>query len=135
MSGFTSKYASRPDCYGEEDVYDPDDEECRQCPHKSPCSLVITRREAQARREITSRNSQRDRDRRKERKEKVGALIRSVEDFPVGEPEEGDTFSTALVYNASLNALQGMVDTASHAVGQIPRKPYNMFTSLRKKKR
>jgi len=54
-SNFSSKYAKtssvdRPDCYGDEEYYDPDDPECRRCNSRSACTLVIQRRRSQARR-------------------------------------------------------------------------------------
>ena len=137
-SNFSSKYGQsssteRPDCYGDEDYYDPDDPECRRCHCRSSCSLVIQRRKSQAR--TSTRGRTRTRERKREKGEET-AIIRSIDEYPEGSVSETDTFGSVVVHNATLNAVQATLDTVSHGWRQIPRKSYgNLFHAERARKR
>ena len=141
-SGFSSKYGDRrssdnnPDCYGDEDYYDRDDPECRRCPKYSMCGVIINRRKSRAARASTSRSltSRNDRRPRGKKDEPTNDIAQRMGNYIEQDVGESDTFTSVLIYNASLNGVQGMLDTASHAWGQIPRKSYaNVFNSIRKK--
>jgi len=137
-SNFSSKYGQsssteRPDCYGDEDYYDPDDPECRRCHCRSSCSLVIQRRKSQAR--TSTRGRTRTRERRREKEEET-AIIRSMDEYPERLVSETDTFGSVVIHNATLNAVQATLDTVSHGWRQIPRKSYsNLFHAERARKR
>ena len=143
-SNFSSKYGQsssveRPDCYGDEDYYDPDDPECRRCHSRSSCSLVIQRRKSQARtsQRTRSRSNSLSRTPSRERTSSTEVeLVRALDSYPEGETLENDTFSSVVIHNATLNAVQATLDTASHAWSQIPRKGYqNLFHSERRRKK
>jgi hypothetical protein len=131
-SDFSSKYGrtprstGKPDCFGDPEYHDPKDPYCRDCPSEAACNLIIRRK-----------HSNRTRARVARRGDVSRPTARQDIDKHVEEPaEEGDTFSTTLIHNASLNAIQGALDTASHAWTQIPRKGYrNIFHSARNRKK
>lgn len=141
-SNFSSKYGQsslteRPDCYGDEDYYDPDDPECRRCHCRASCSLVIQRRQSQARTSTRGRTKTANlRESRKEEKQEETALIKRIDEYPEEEILETDTFGSVVIHNATLNAVQATLDTVSHGWSQIPRKSYkNLFHSERARKK
>lgn len=150
-SGFSSKYGgtprssstNKPDCFGDEDYYDPDDQHCRQCTCKFACELKIRRLKQGARvqesrdwRKGTSSKDPRVKSKKRKREELVALGRQDLDEYQEEEAEETDTFASALIHNASLNAIQASLDTASHAWAQIPRKGYqNVFHSARNKRK
>ena len=139
-SGFSSKYGggsssssstNRPDCFGDEEYFDIDDQHCRQCPSKMACQLKITRRAQSKRGSYSPAKSKKEK-----KKDEVVRGRQDMSRYTEVEPEEGDTFASALIHNASLNAIQASLDTISHGWSEIPRKSYhNIFHSARKKSR
>lgn len=140
-SNFSSKYGQsssteRPDCYGDEDYYDPDDPECRRCHCRSSCSLVIQRRKSQARTSTRTRTKSVDRRRSRKEEKEEAALIQRMDEYDEVEVLDTDTFGSVVVHNATLNAVQATLDTVSHGWRQIPRKSYsNLFHTERARKK
>jgi len=113
----------KPECYGDEDYYDPSDTTCRRCPVKGTCRVLVERRSKSSdRNAITTTKSSR-----------TGSSVPRKQASVVVDHEEDDSFMGVLGHNSMLNAGQGFVDTLSEAVSSIPRKKYpNPFSRLRR---
>jgi|SaaInlStandDraft_7_1057024.scaffolds.fasta_scaffold00038_32 hypothetical protein len=123
MGDFTSRYSThteeKPGCYGEEDYYDITDSTCRACRYKGTCRIKV-----QAGKSGRSRDTPGP-------KKGHPTNGRSVP-VPTEDPDEGDTFVSALTYNSSLNAATAMSETLTQALSGIPRKRYPSFRKRRK---
>lgn len=126
--------SSRPDCYGDPDEYDRDDSICRDCRHNRLCELMVTKKQReQGKTSSYSRPSYRS---TAEERTKSSVKRRGTTDYQEMDCLEDDTFAGVLVHNASLNALQGLADTLSGAVAQLPRKTYpNPFSRVKDRKK
>tara|TARA_Y100000034_G_scaffold134265_1_gene202193 strand:- start:927 stop:1307 length:381 start_codon:yes stop_codon:yes gene_type:complete len=117
MNDFEKKYqgtTKRPECYGDEDYYDPADAECQACEYKTTCSVIVRRRANQARQRTT--------DIRSTTKKK---LHRSeYREVPYEDPSQDTSFQGALGHNASVNGVQALADTFAEAMRSIPRLKY-----------
>jgi len=149
MSSFRSQFVDEdegeddgapPDCFGDEDYYGPEDRECKRCEFRVACSSNIRKeKKAAVSRRIRNRANATTRTRksrtsvqRRQQSEETGVVVsRDVGSYIEVESAEEDTFASAVMHNASLNAAQGIADTISQAISHIPRKRYNMFHSLK----
>jgi hypothetical protein len=140
--GFSAKYldTETPNCYADPDYYDRDDPECRRCAFRATCSSLVDKRKKEKARETAAKAIEKARAARggkAEVAEKKAGVIRQVgRDFVLEEPDDDDTFTSVTIYNATLNAAQGAVDTIANAVAHIPRKSYsNVFSNARRRRR
>jgi len=128
-----SRRRRKPDCYGDPEVFDPDDDDCDRCPWRAACKVVIDRKSKTRSRSRSNRRSRSSRDDRDDRDSRIikrrGST--SVREAP---PDEDDTWSSVLGYNAMVEAAQGMADELSNAVGHIPRKRYPNILAKRKRR-
>ena len=121
FSGGSSR--EKPPCYGDEQFYDPGDPECRKCPVKGTCRVLVERRK------------------KNDSSSTIATTRTSTKSIPKKSPtaivehEEQDTFMGVLGHNSCLNAGQAAVDTLSDAIASIPRKTYpNPIGMSRRKK-
>ena len=119
----------KPRCYKDPDIYDQDDEECIQCTWYGSCGALVK-----------SKTARRDRNTRSVHRSsstiRPPAVIPKDSDYEYDDPEDADTFTSVLLHNSTLNALQGVTQTLNDAVAHIPRKSYqNLFTKMKKRKK
>jgi hypothetical protein len=127
--GSSSSQSSKPDCYGDPRYYERDDPTCRACPSRGTCEVVIKRKDRAGR-----GGHQVSRSRATTLKSESRSNIPDISKYAEEEAEEGETFTSILVHNSSLNALQGFTATLNDAVAHIPRKGYaNIFKAARSK--
>jgi len=127
---YTRKYGvrsgSKPECYGDVDMYDPEDRVCPECSVRRACKVVVDK-ELQK----IARESRRSRKTRTDRE--VDLVFQPKSDKSRTDPEEDDTFFGALFYNGSLSAMKAVLLEAHHGVDSIPHVRYpNPFKRLRK---
>ena len=130
-SSFSQRFgrsSSRPDCYGDPEIYNVADSECRNCSSRPSCKYVVDRK-------LGGNTSSRDLQTRN-RSTTSTRVSRKSTNVNVMDYDEDDTFLNTLTHNAMLNAVQGMADTFSDAIGSIPRKKYpNPYARIKKRRR
>ena len=149
MERFSEQYLTEdddgapPDCFGDRDCYSPTDRECRQCEFRVACGASVRsakRTEVSRRlqsRERASAGNHRRRGAEAQTRERTDVVrTQTGVSYPVESSGE-ESFAAAVMHNAALNATQGIVDTLSRAVSQIPRIAYrkDMFSNHRKRKK
>lgn len=132
---------TKPECFGDPDYYDPTDKLCNtECSFYTACGIRSSRSGDAARRYIQNRVQntpsatpaatpyvpQRTTNTPATVVDKT-KIATIVEDC-----QETDTFTSILMHNASLEALQAIVDELGNSIKQIPRKSY---TNLYKRKK
>lgn len=131
--------SEKPSCYKNEDVYDDDDEECRECPWYNSCGTLVKSKMSAGARSYSNRS--RNRTYRSTRERYSSATpphrrSRLAEDGYIYEDaEEDDTFASVVIYNSALNGLQACTQTLNTAVSFIPRKSYEDVLNKRRKKK
>ena len=115
--------ADIPECHGDDDYYDDDDRTCKDCHYQKSCALKIRTRGSRSTKTSFRTSSSYSPSNR-------SSITRSSKNVPSKKPdvtieEDSDaTFTGALVHNASIEALQAMVDELSNSIRHIPRKSY-----------
>jgi len=127
---YTRKYGVRsgtkPECYGDVDLYDPGDRVCPDCTVRRACKVVVDKElQKIAKESRRSKKTRRDRE--------VDTVFQPTSNKDRVRPEVDDTFFGALFYNGSLSAMKAVLLEAHHGVDSIPHVRYpNPFTRLRK---
>ena len=111
-----------PECHGDEDYYDDTDRTCKDCNYARSCALKVRRisNKTPSKRSGSFVSSSR----------RNTSVVKSTKSVPTKNPEvvieEDDdaTFTGALVHNASIEAMQAMVDELANSIRHIPRKSY-----------
>jgi uncharacterized membrane protein YqiK len=119
--------SERPECYGDIDYYDPDDEACTEnCAYFQSCGIRVARsnnqskkRELKAQTRIPNKQSNR--------------VAKKQEPTIIIEPEENDSYFSVLTYNSAIEAVQAMADELSNSIRYIPRKGYGNIFNRKKK--
>ena len=136
MGDFSREFgrsSERPPCYSDPDEYDPDDHVCIECQFKGPCSVISAKKDRERRRKSSSSSSSSKTYSKKEKQGVNGKI--NPDSFTVEEPDENDSFSSAVLHNVSLNAVQAFTSTLDDAVSNIPRKGYTNLWNRKKKKK
>lgn len=120
---------NKPDCYGDEDYYDEDDEDCQACQVRKACSIRASR----GSRTSTSRTYTRSYTRTPTPKttavtKKQNKVAKIIED-----PSDDTTFAKILLHNTGLEVLQTMVDELGNSIRHIPRIDYGKYFDRKKK--
>jgi len=111
---------SPPECYADENEYDPESRYCGECPYRNSCGLKI--RNANKKTTTRTTRSLKSNNRFVSSSTKV---VKKSKDIPVTIDEDDEvSFTGALVHNASIEAMQAMVDELSNSIRHIPRKSY-----------
>ena len=117
---------SRPECYGDEHEYEPSSRFCEDCSFKTSCGLKI--RNAASKRSATTTTTRRltSSSRRTNNRFTTSTQItKNKNNTPTTIEEDNEvSFTGALVHNASIEAMQAMVDELSNSIRHIPRKSY-----------
>ena len=117
---------AKPECYGDADMYDPEDRVCKDCTVRRACKVAVDKELQKIVRE--SRRTKRTR-----RDDDVELVFQPKANKDRTAPEEDDTFFGALFYNGSLSAMKAVLLEAHHGVDSIPHVRYpNPFKRLRK---
>lgn len=111
----------REACYGDEDYYDPDDRVCKDCNYFKSCGIKV--KNAQ-RRSTTTRTTSYRNSRRTPTTTRTLTTAKAKQTPVVIDESEDTTFTEALMHNASIEAIQAMVDELSNSIKHIPRKSY-----------
>lgn len=113
--------ATIPPCHGDEDYYDDTDKTCKSCAYNKSCALKIRRQANFSNNKpktITTTKlastSQTESSRLVPKKKDEVAIVE----------EDGISFTDALMHNASIEAMQAMVDELANSIRHIPRKSY-----------
>lgn len=132
----------KPECFGEEELYDPDDRLCRDCGFEAACSYKVKQESNTTNSErLLGKTSYQNRSSRtssylnklRSQRESKEVSVRKQEHKVVQvEAEEEDTFTSVLMHNASLEAVQAMVDELSNSIKEIPRKSYKNLWKRKK---
>lgn len=110
----------RPECYGDEDTYDPGDSTCRSCEWRPGCRVAQENERRRAgRRSLSSRNK-RNNKRGSKRDNRSNRQHDRIERHT-----PGVSFWGALGKNMFLEGAQGWVDELSYGVSRIPREDYS----------
>ena len=125
----------KPDCWGDPDCYEPDDDECKQCRVQQSCGMKSSsKRTPTARHTPTTRHSSFQS--RTNRSQSTTSISRTVQPKPEivrAEPEEDVSFGKLLLHNTGLEVLQTTIDELSNSVRAIPRYDYGKFFERKKK--
>jgi len=119
----------KPDCYGDEHYYSPDDEECRECAVSSSCSIRAARRSSRSSPSSSRYSSSKPATVHKQQSSSKPTNVKRT----VDEPEEGDTFAKILLHNTGLEVIQTMVDELGNSIRHIPRVDYGKYFERKKK--
>jgi hypothetical protein len=136
VDDYTRKYgarsSSKPECYGEVDVYDSADPVCEDCPVHRACKVSVDKELRRVARDTSSGTRRRRREREEEAPDRV---FRPKKNSEREDPEENDTFFSALIYNGTLSAMKAVLLEAHHGVDSIPHVRYpNPFLQFRRKR-
>lgn len=135
MDEYSKKYGSRarasskPDCYGDVDLYDSAHEICIDCPVKGACRLIVDRKidqevgETRISRSGRSSRSDRSRKARSHSRDDTSEVV-PVDTKHRTAPGEADSFWSALVFNGFLTATKSVLLEAHHGVDSIPYMRY-----------
>lgn len=128
-----------PPCFADPDEYDIEDEGCTECPFVDACGIRIARNSANKRsdtRTFTSGTSNKRTSsyyRPPPSRSQSNVTNRSSPPKKVEQdPDENDTWSSVLMFNASIEMAQAMVDELSESVRAVPRKSYNKLWTRKK---
>lgn len=111
----------RPSCYGDPDVYDLRDRDCKECPFKATCRVAVNKK--------LRRQEDNDEPRHKSKSKSARRHGRRVGSEPdpesyIERDDESLGFFGALAVNGALSGVRAMFVEATFAVDQIPRYPY-----------
>jgi len=121
-----TRRSSKPECFGDVEVYDTDDEECQDCPVKAACRVVVDKKIDRELEEV-GEERRKKRKKRKElqrRRESSGNNETEEEWEEWEEPEKGATFGEALAHNSFLSATSAVLREADRGVRSIPKLRY-----------
>jgi hypothetical protein len=125
--GKRARSSSKPDCYGDVDLYDSAHEICVDCPVKGACRIVVDRKIDQEVREtrVTRGRSKggRARSRARNRRE-TAADVEPVANKHRAPVTQADSFWSALMFNSFLTATKSVLLEAHHGVDSIPYMRY-----------
>lgn len=107
----------KPECYGDPDQYDPDDEGCDECAYSAGCSIRSRRNRAPVSVNRTSSRSSPVRMQHKHSTTKNQVVSTT-------EAEDEDTYLSVLSHNAGIEAIQAIFDELANSVRHVPRKTY-----------
>lgn len=127
---------NKPECYGDEDYYDPDDKSCKDCGVFNSCGIRASRA-ARAGATTGSRSYTRPQTttpasntaHTRTTQTTAAAKIKRTE----VEPDENASFGGILLHNTGLEVLQTVVDELGNSIRQIPRIDYGTYFERRKK--
>lgn len=137
-NAFSDKYTSgmhRPSCYSDPEYYDSDDPDCIRCPVFTACGVMTRRKEQNRTNPGTTTTSQTVTSGTTATSQRPTSVDRhrKTEPSPIVQPAESDTYWSVLSHNASLEAVQAMVDELAFSIRQAPRKSYHgMFVKREK---
>ena len=116
---------TKPECYGDEDYYAPDDDECSSCAVKASCGIRVSRMSKQ--KNVYSNRST-NRSATSIQRTQKNEIQRIVE-----EPDEDTSFAKILMHNTGLEVIQSMVDELGNSIRHIPRIDYGKYFDRKKK--
>ncbi len=132
---FADKYTpyNRPGCYSDPDYYDEDDKDCRACSHFTACGVMVGRK-TRAHTATTTTTTAANATATSAVTNRPGVdRLRKQEPSPTVPPNENDNYWSVLSHNASLEAVQAVVDELAFSIRQAPRKSYHgMFVKRAK---
>lgn len=133
----------KPECYGDYQYYDPEDQECQDCAFIDACGIRARRSmrmhsESKSREQTSSRAprmqpAERQQPTRAITTSRRGNVTKQTETQVFTEPGDKDTYWSVLSHNAGLEAVQAMFDELSNSVRHIPRKSYSELWKRPKK--
>lgn len=110
-----------PPCHGDDDYYDDTHETCTSCTYNKSCALKIRRQANLANNKTKTSTSSRFVS--TSRTESNRIVPKKKEEVAIIEDDDC-TFTSALMHNASIEAMQAMVDELANSIRHIPRKSY-----------
>ena len=124
----------KPECYGDTDYYDPDDDTCQECAYIDGCGIRAARTARTSNRRSPYKNTTYNRTSSSVSSNK-NSIQRSKanQKITIIEADEQDTFQSTLAHNAALEAMQAVVDEVANSIRHIPRKSYNNLWKRNKK--
>ena len=128
--GYTNQ---KPECYGDPELYDPDDDECSGCGVNHSCSIRAQRKAKSTRPSYTSRNRQLSSTSTQENVSSTSLAQSRKLPRVEREPNHDITFSKILMHNTGLEVLQTVVDELSSSIRHIPRLDYGRYFERKKK--
>jgi hypothetical protein len=130
----------RPECYGDPDTYDDDDDDCQECPAQASCLNIVKRKDRLAAQNVQVSRSRIPNPRttlssnrgppastalsRRKKDEVAVAELMVAPDSKREEPYDDDTWLDAFRMNAFLGTAQTLVDELGHGIRSIPRVKY-----------
>ena len=110
-----------PECHGDDDYYDDDDRTCKDCAYQRSCALKVRKLTT-----TTTKSSFRSSlpSKRNGGITKRSNTVSTKKPDVVIEEDDDASFTGALVHNASIEAMQAMVDELANSIRHIPRKSY-----------
>lgn len=132
----------KPECFGDDESYDPYLRMCRDCAYERACSHKVsqesntTNTERLLGKSFSSNRSTRTSsylDRIRDQRQSKQVITKKQEHKIIQvDAEEEDTFTSVLMHNVSLEAVQAMVDELSNSIKEIPRKSYKNLWKRKK---
>tara|TARA_R110001606_G_C14984068_1_gene604801 strand:+ start:194 stop:568 length:375 start_codon:yes stop_codon:yes gene_type:complete len=123
--GYTNE---KPDCYGDEDYYDPDDNACKDCSVFQSCGIRSSRSSRRSATPRVTASTSTDRNYRLATTKKKGEIARVMDD-----PGDDSTFANILLHNTGLEMMQTVVDEIGNSIRHIPRLDYGKYFERKKK--
>lgn len=128
---------SRPHCYGDVDIHNPNDYRCRdKCSLFRVCGVIVKNKILSANRRDESRGRDPREARQDERKDVDRGSLKAPAPEDYVERVESDLgFFGALAFNGTMSAIRAGMVEAVYATDQIPRFPYPDPFSTKKTRR
>lgn len=125
----------KPDCWGDPDCYEPNDDECNQCKMQHSCGIRVSSKSSYAsrRQSTTSRGSLDHRGSSTKNRLPTRVTQTPKPEIVRAEPEDDVSFGKLLLHNTGLEVLQTTIDELSNSVRAIPRYDYGKFFERKKK--
>jgi hypothetical protein len=135
--GGGTQSSSKPECFGDLEAYDPNDETCQDCVMQRSCRIIVDRKmerdvaTARERRGTTaSTTTPTHRSGVTQRQDSRGVI--PMKDEYREEPKEGDSILVAFVYNGVLSATESVLREAAYGVGSLPKIRYRTPLLMRR---
>lgn len=116
---------NKPGCYGDEEYFDPDDDECDSCAVKQSCGIRVSRMKKQTNPSYRSTSSQYSKPSTSRQKNEIQRIVE--------DPEDGVSFGKILMHNTGVEVLQSIVDELSNSIRHVPRMDYGKYFDRKKK--
>lgn len=125
---------NKPECYGDEDYFDPDDDDCAACAVSQSCGIRVSRAAHGTRSRYATRQSSRPLSRPNPTRAVTPQRTRKNEiQRVIDEPDDDTSFAKILMHNTGLEVIQSMVDELGNSIRHIPRIDYGKYFERKKK--